>query len=266
MMDLHLKNKRCLVCASTQGLGLATAEALAQEGASLFLTARNAERLEAVATHLRETYTVSVTTFVCDLTNAAQRTKLIEAVQSHWAEGVEVLIHNVGGPAPSTALSTQYTQWTNGFNQLVMSVIQLTTALIPTMQTNNWGRIIFITSSAVVEPVPNLAVSNTMRSAVTAYAKTLSTEVAKQGVTVNCVAPGYIATDRLNQLFTHKAEAIESTAEAVKNQLVETEIPIGRLGTPEEFAAMVAFLCGQPASYITGQTILVDGGKRRSVH
>jgi 3-oxoacyl-[acyl-carrier protein] reductase len=266
MMDLQLTGKRCLVCASTQGLGLATAEALAQEGATLFLTTRNEARLAEVANHLQTTYNVSVKTFPCDLTNAAQRTKLIEAVNTHWPTGVEVLVHNIGGPAPSTALNTQYTQWTNGFNQLLMSVIQLTSAFIPAMQQAHWGRIVFITSGAVIEPVANLAISNTMRAGVTAYAKTLATEVANQGITVNCVAPGYIATERLTQLFTHKATANNTTAEAVQQQLIETEIPMGRLGKPTEFATVATFLCGVPASYITGQTIVVDGGKRRSTH
>lgn len=266
MMDLQLTDKRCLVCASTQGLGFATAEALAQEGATLFLTARNEEHLAKVAHYLQTTYNIEIKTFPCDLTNAAQRTKLIEAVNTHWPTGVEVLVHNIGGPAPSTALNTQYTQWTNGFNQLLMSVIQLTSAFIPAMQQAHWGRIVFITSSAVIEPVANLAVSNTMRAGVTAYAKTLATEVASHNITVNCVAPGYIATERLTQLFTHKATANNTTVEAVQQQIIETEIPMGRLGKPTEFASVVAFLCSVAASYVTGQTIVVDGGKRRSTH
>jgi 3-oxoacyl-[acyl-carrier protein] reductase len=255
--------RNALVCASSQGLGKAIAEALASQGHSLFLTARGEDRLDELKQSLMETYGVTVHTFVCDLTQAAQRTKLIAAVRDAWPGGPDIVVHNTGGPAPSTTLDTEYTHWTNGFNSLFMSIAQLNAAFLPMMCERSWGRVVTVTSLAAIEPVEHLAVSNAMRAGVTGYNKTLASEVAVSGVTVNCVAPGYIATERLKHLFHFRAQQEGGTPLEAQRR-VERSIPAHRLGQPEEFAHAVAFLCTEGASYITGQTLCVDGGLRRS--
>lgn len=257
------QQRNALICASTQGLGLAIANRLAEEKHNLFLVARNAERLDAVAHEIAETHEIKVYTHACDLSNAGQRSKLIEAVFKQWTAGPDILIHNTGGPPPSGVLETEYTQWTNGFNSLFMSVTQLNAAFVPLMIEQGWGRVITVTSLSVLEPVANIAISNAMRSAITAYSKTLANEVAASGVTVNCAAPGYIQTERLKHLFYFRAEQSNSTPTQVQ-RTIEQSIPLHRLGKPHEFAHVVAFLASEQASYITGQTLVVDGGLQKS--
>jgi len=255
--------RNAVVCASTQGLGLSTAEALAKDGHNLFLTARDKERLNHVAKQLAEHYKIEVLTFPCDLGNAKQRTDLIKAIQEAWPTGPDIIVHNTGGPAPSDVLGTEYTHWTNGFNSLFMSIAQINAAFVPMMCERGWGRVVTVTSVAAIEPVTNLAVSNTMRAAVTGYNKTLANDVAAAGVTVNCVAPGYIGTERLKQLFQYKASVDNCTPDQARHA-IEATIPARRLGKPKEFAHAVRFLCSEGASYITGQTLCVDGGLRKS--
>jgi 3-oxoacyl-[acyl-carrier protein] reductase len=255
--------RNALVCASSQGLGKAIAYALAEQGHHLFLVARTEERLEEVKAELEATFNIKVHLQACDLSNAAQRTKLITAVHEAWPGGPDILIHNTGGPAPSTTLDTEYTHWTNGFNSLFMSIAQLNAAFVPMMCERSWGRVVTVTSLAAIEPVEHLAVSNAMRAGVTGYSKTLATECAVSGVTVNCVAPGFIATERLKHLFHFKAKQ-QGCSILEAQHAIERSIPARRLGTPEEFAHTVAFLCSEGASYITGQTLCVDGGLRRS--
>lgn len=263
-MDLGLQGKRALVCAASKGLGKAMAVALAQEGVSLFLCARDSIALEATAAEIRELSAQPVHTLACDLTVAGDRDRLIQAVKREFPT-LDILIHNVGGPAPSTVETTSLALWQQGFERLFLSVAHLNEAFVPGMKTRQWGRILLVTSIAVLEPVGHLAVSNGMRSAVTAMAKTLADEVAPYQVTVNCLAPGWIATDRMESLVQAEIEKTGQTREAYLKQAL-VAIPAGRSGTPQEFGAVAAFLCSEQAAYVTGSTLCVDGGKRRSTY
>ncbi|HEY9786444.1 MAG TPA: SDR family oxidoreductase [Candidatus Obscuribacterales bacterium] len=263
-MDLGIRGKRALVCAASRGLGQAIAAALADEGVQLLLCARDTEALEKTAKDLVKSAKGEVHTFACDLSQSDSRHGLVSFVERTFGD-VDILIHNVGGPKPSLAEATTVEDWTKAFQQLLLPVVHLNNAFLPAMKKNSWGRIVCVTSLSVIEPIANLTLSNGMRSAVTGMLKTLADEVAASNVTVNCVAPGLIRTARTEDLMEARIAASGQTREEYMREYVKS-IPSGRLGEPEEFGSVVAFLCSQQASYITGSTICVDGGKRRSVH
>lgn len=266
-MDLGLQGKRALVCASSKGLGKAIAKALAQEGVRVFMCARNAASLIDAVNEVEAVAQFPVTSMTCDLSEPEQRDALIAQVQSAFGEGeLDILVHNVGGPKPSQLEETSLGDWQVGFEQLFQSVVQLNQAFLPGMKQKHWGRILCVTSLSAFEPIGNLAVSNGIRPAVTAMLKTLANDVGGYGVTVNCIAPGMIMTDRTEERLqaylasNPKSNRQDWLADATKS------IPVGRLGEPEEFGASVAFLCSQQAAYITGSTLCIDGGKRRAYH
>jgi 3-oxoacyl-[acyl-carrier protein] reductase len=263
-MDLKLAGKRAIICGASKGMGRAIASLLAQEGANILICARQEEPLKSAADQIARSTKSAVHWQVCDLTESSSRVELASMAKKLFGS-VDIFIHNVGGPAPSLAEETNLEAWQKGFNQLFLSVAHLNQLFLPPMKEQRWGRIIAITSLSVQEPIPNLVVSNAMRSAVTAMLKTLSDEVASFNVTVNCVAPGFIATDRLEDLLQGRiAKSGQSREEYMKEHL--KTIPAGRQGTPEEFASAVVFLCSEQAAYITGSTICVDGGRRRSTY
>jgi 3-oxoacyl-[acyl-carrier protein] reductase len=264
-MDLGLRGKRALVCAASKGLGRAITLALADEGCQLFLCARTPEPLEATATEARTRTDQPVHTLACDLSSMAGRDQLIQAVNAVWPQGPQVLIHNVGGPRPATMAETTLADWEQAFQQLLMSILHLNEAFLPRMTEAGWGRIVNITSLSVMEPIAGLALSNGFRPAIAAMSKTLADEVAAKGVTINSIAPGIIYTDRTEERI---AAAIARSGGSREEHLAQyaKSIPAGRLGKPEELAAAVVFLCSEPAAYITGSTLCVDGGKRRSAH
>lgn len=263
-MDLEIKGKKALVCAASKGLGKATALALAAEGVELMLCARSVDTLTEVAAEAQKLSGLPAHVHGCDLTDAAARQGLIEQVKAQLGH-VDILIHNTGGPKPTTVESTGLEDWQQGYNQLFPAVVDLNAAFIPGMKERKWGRIVAVTSTSVLEPIPMLAISNSMRSAVTAMLKTLADEVAGFGITVNCMAPGLILTDRTKGLMDSRIEKSgQSRDEYMKDYL--KSVPAGRLGDPREFGAVAAFLCSEQASYITGSTLCVDGGKRRSTY
>jgi len=262
-MDLGITGKRALVCAASKGLGKAIAEALAAEGAQLFLCARDKDALKTVAEGLEE-FGGPVYYQTADLSDNTSREQLIAEVKRVFTD-VDILIHNVGGPKSSTVEETQLSDWEKGFQQLFQSIAHLNLAFLPAMKKQRWGRIVAVTSSSVYEPIPALAISNAMRSAVTSMLKTLADEVASYNVSINCVAPGMIYTDRTEDRLKMQVERGSGTREELLSDWTKT-IPAGRMGTPEEYASMVAFLCSEKASYVTGSTIAVDGGKRRSTY
>jgi 3-oxoacyl-[acyl-carrier protein] reductase len=261
-MDFGIAGKNALVCAASKGIGKAIAQLLAKEKANLFLCARDESTLASVAKEIQSAEGVIVHYLPCDLIDGNSRQALVQKVKKEFAT-LDILIHNVGGPPSSKVETTSLSDWERGFEQLFVSVVDLNSAFLPSMKANNWGRIVTVTSLSVMEPIANLAVSNAMRAAVTAMSKTLADEVAACNVTVNCVAPGVILTDRAEQRIADQIKAHGGTREQYLADYVKS-IPAARLGTPMEMAAAVAFLCSAQASYITGSTICVDGGKRRS--
>lgn len=261
-MDLGLRGKTALVCGASQGMGQAIASALAEEGADLFLVSRRSESLRAVSEMLARDRGAKAHWHACDLADHASRLGLIEAVRQVMGR-VDILIHNSGGPKSTRVEDTSLDDWFNGFQSLFPAVAHLNEAFLPGMKDGKWGRIICVTSLSVLEPIPGLAISNAMRAAVTGMLKTLADEVAEHNITVNCVAPGLIATARTQERIGALIEQKGGTYEDHLESFVKST-PARRLGTPEEFAAVVTFLASEKASYVTGSTICVDGGKRRS--
>jgi 3-oxoacyl-[acyl-carrier protein] reductase len=263
-MDLGLKGKKALVCGGSKGLGYATAEALVREQADVYLIGRDEASLKSAVDKLKKLGSGDIRACACDLLSHNSRQAVIDAVKSNWG-GLDILIHNVGGPKASFVEGTSIEDWQQGFERLFLPVADFNAAFMPGMKEKSWGRIITITSLSVVEPIPMLAVSNALRSASTAMSKTLSDEVAKHGITVNCVAPGSIQTDRSEELTKARISKSGQSREEYDADVRKT-IPVGRVGKAEEFGSVVCFLCSNQASYISGSTICVDGGKRRSTY
>ena len=262
-MDLELKGRKALVCASSKGLGLAIAKTLAREGVDLFLCARGEDALSQAAAEIQKVYGVRVETIALDLTHT-QAPSLLAGEATRRMGPIDILVNNVGGPTPSAAAATTEDAWRKGFEQVFLSAALLSSALVAPMRSRGFGRIITVTSLSVVEPIEHLVVSTAMRQAVTGFSKTLATEVARDGVTVNTVLPGVIHTQRIEHLREAKA-AREGTSLDIEMSKTAASIPCGRMGRPEEFADVVAFLASPRASYITGAQIPVDGGLRKGI-
>ncbi|MEP5155055.1 SDR family oxidoreductase [Planktotalea sp.] len=261
-MDLGLKGKTALIMGGSQGLGLAIAERLAAEGADLILSSRRAETLEEVAASLRAEHGVTVRTNALDLTDTAAVTEFCARVRDEYKP--DILLNNAGGPPPSPALGVSQETWAASAQSLLFSLIQVTEAAVEGMRARKWGRIVAIGSSGVIQPIPNLAVSNTIRGAMAGFCKTLAAEVAGDGVTVNMILPGKIDTMRVGQLDTARAKREGKTLEEVRTQIAAS-LPAKRYGQPEEFANVAAFLMSVPAGYVTGQMTRVDGGMIASI-
>jgi 3-oxoacyl-[acyl-carrier protein] reductase len=261
-MQLYLNDKKALVCASSRGLGLAAAQALAAEGCEVFLCARKQAELEAAADRLQRECNVPVHFLAIDLAKNGAPQSLADHARRRMGR-VDILVDNVGGPAPSSAEATSEQAWRTGFEQLFLSCALLTQTLVGPMKEQKFGRIINITSLSVLEPIDFLAVSTAMRLAVTGFAKTLANEVAAHGITVNSLMPGVIHTQRIENLRRVKAER-DGTSLASEMEKTANQIPMGRLGRPEELGALVAFLASPLASFLNGANIPVDGGMRKS--
>jgi 3-oxoacyl-[acyl-carrier protein] reductase len=260
-MDLGLSGKKALVTGGSKGIGGAITRALLAEGVEVMASARGQESLSALT---GEAAGQKLHHFCCDLTSLESRKALIDKTIGDLKH-VDILVHNVGGPKTSDVTSTSLADWQDGFERLFQSVVHLNEVFLPGMKERGFGRIVCVTSLSVIEPISGLAVSNALRSAVTSMLKTLADETAKFGVTINCVAPGAIATERLTDLMKARmAKSGQSEAEYMRDYL--SAIPAGRLGEPAEFASVVAYLCSKQAAYVTGSTICVDGGKRRSTY
>jgi 3-oxoacyl-[acyl-carrier protein] reductase len=262
-MDLGLQGKVALVAASSRGLGRAVAEELAREGAHLVLCARGVETLRDTAAAIRRETGVEVVDIATDLADADERRRFLAAALEHFGR-VDILVTNGGGPPAGPFESHDASAWAEAVRQNLDSVVELIRAVLPGMKTRGWGRIINVTSIAVKQPVDNLILSNSIRAAVTGLARTLANEVAPFGITVNNVMPGYTRTQRVVDLAARNATLRESTPEQ-EQRVWEQQIPMRRLGEPREFAAMVAFLASERASYTTGASIPVDGGWIKSL-
>lgn len=255
-MDLGLTGRRALVAAASRGLGRAVAEELAAEGAHLTICARGEAALREAAADL-EAAGARVVAVTADLTEPEGVARVVAAATEAYG-GVDVLVTNTGGPPAGPFEQHGPEAWRDAVRQNLESVLNLTRAVLPGMRERRWGRIVNVTSIAVKQPVDGLILSNSIRAAVTGFARTLANEVAADGVTVNNVLPGYHRTARVEQLAERAAAAGGTAADAFARW--EREIPMGRLGDPREFAAVVAFLASERASYVTGTSVQVDGG------
>ena len=262
-MDLGLRGKVALVAAASKGLGRATAEELANEGASLVICARGEETLEKARREIADSTGAQVIAVAGDLSRGADVDRIVSAGIARFGR-IDVLVTNAGGPPSGKFESLTPEMWQAAVDLTLMSVVNLTKAVLPGMKERRWGRIINVTSIAVKQPVDGLMLSNSLRSAVTGFARTLANEVATFGITVNNILPGYTRTERVEQLADAavKREGI-SRADAVHRWT--SEIPMQRLGEPREFAALAAFLASERASYITAASIPVDGGWIRTL-
>lgn len=252
-MNLGIAGRTALVCASTSGLGLATAQALAADGANVVISGRRGDLAAKEAASLPSAIGVEA-----DLNDPQAPDRLVDATESTFGP-VDILVLNSGGPPPGAAADQSAQSLAAAVEQLVLPQQRLISRVLPGMRQRGWGRIVAIGSSGVVEPLPDLSLSNAGRAALAGLLKSLASEVAADGVTVNMVLPGRIATDRVASLDRGRAERDGTSVEQVQaaNQAL---IPAGRYGNPDEFGAVAAFLCSDLASYVTGSKVRVDGG------
>ena len=256
-MDFGLKGKRAIVMAASRGLGYASAMGLAREGCKLVICSRDQARIEAAADSIRKATGSEVKSLVADVSSAAEAKRLVDAAVSAYG-GLEIVVHNAGGPPAGETLSMTDEQWQKAFEQNLLSFTRIVGAAAPEMKKAGYGRILTIASSSIKQPIPNLALSNALRAGVWGIAKTLSRELAPQGILVNVIAPGRIDTERIAELDAANAQKSGKSVEDVRKASVAS-IPLGRLGKPEELANLVVFLASEAGSYITGQAITVDG-------
>lgn len=262
-MNLGLSGKVALVAGSSRGLGRACAQELAQEGCPVVLCSRNADEIASAASQLQNETGADSLGVPCDLTDPADVARLVRTAQDRFGR-VDILVTNTGGPPAGAFESHSPETWRDAIAQNFESVLNLARGVLPGMKNRRWGRIVNVTSIAVKQPVEGLILSNSVRAAVTGFARTLANEVAELGITVNNVMPGYTRTERLVHLAEHNAKSRDTSVDEAYAQW-EREIPMRRLGEPRELAALVAFLASERASYITGASIAVDGGWIRSL-
>lgn len=256
-MELGIHNKIALVFGAGGGLGGAIALSLAQEGAYVVLADIDESALRNIQQRIADLGGKSLS-LVWDIADLSKIETHINRIETELGT-VDILVNNTGGPPPTTAAGQDVTLWQSYFNSMVVPVIAITDRLLPAMRTKKWGRIISSTSSGVVTPIPNLAISNTLRLGLVGWSKTLSREVAAEGITVNISVPGRIATARIQQLDEAKAQREARSAADVSSESTAS-IPAKRYGKPEEYADAVTFLASERAAYITGSILRIDGG------
>lgn len=260
-MDLGLNGVRAAVAGASKGLGYAVALELAHEGARVAICSRNPESIKQAASTVEEKTGSEAHPIVADVSRSEDANRFIEESAARLG-GLQVLVANAGGPPPGSASAFDDESWMAAFNLNFMSAVRMARAALPHLRQSPWGRIVCITSIAVKQPVPGLALSNAVRAATTGFAKSLAGEVGGEGITVNCVLPGQIATDRLRSLSEAPPDAGPDHPAFAE---MASQIPVGRVGTPEEFAAVVTFLCSERASFVNGVSVQVDGGFYRGL-
>lgn len=262
-MNLGLQNKTALITAASKGIGKACAGTLIQEGCRVMISSSNKNNLISASNELNSQYNTEILWHECNVKNPYDiKSTIIDAVDAFGK--IDILINNCGGPDSGPIDSFSDDDWIDAFNEVLMSVVRFSREVSELMKQNNFGRIVNITSISVKQPIQRLVLSNSLRSGVTAFAKTLSTELAPFNITVNNIAPGYTLTNRIYDLAIEQAKASNiSYEEVLKN--FSKDIPMGRMGKPEEIGSLAAYLCSDKAAYITGQTIAVDGGYLKSI-
>ncbi|MDQ0268255.1 SDR family oxidoreductase [Cytobacillus purgationiresistens] len=261
-MDLNLKGKVALVQASSQGLGKAIALQLAKEGAKVMISSRSEEKLQAVQQEFKEEYGFDIAFHVADVTKSEDLQALAAKTVEVYGT-VDILVNNAGGPPGGTFEDLTDDEWEHAFQLNLLSYVRNIRAVLPELKKNG-GKIINVASTSIKQPIPGLLLSNTFRLGIVGLTKTLADELAQYNILINTVAPGRIATDRVDYLDQLSADKRSITKEQVKEESMK-KIPLGRYGTPEEFANIVTFLCSDVNSYVTGSSILVDGGMVRSL-
>jgi 3-oxoacyl-[acyl-carrier protein] reductase len=262
-VNLGLENRVALVCGASRGLGRAVADELAAEGASVAICARNPETLAAAAAEIEAASGAAVLAVPADLAVAGEPARVVEECQERFGR-LDILVTNTGGPPAGTHDTLSPEDWAQATALLLVSTVELARSALPGMKARGWGRILSVTSVAAKQPVANLMLSNSLRAGVTGFASTLAREVAKDGITVNTILPGYTSTERVTEL--NRANAAREGVEPEEIQArLEADIPMGRLAEPEEFAALATFLVSERAGYITGGAFAVDGGWLRGL-
>jgi 3-oxoacyl-[acyl-carrier protein] reductase len=261
-MDLQLKGKTALVFGGSKGIGRGIAEALAAEGVAVAIVARTQETIDRTVSEMtaRGGRAIGI---AADLANWSSIEAAVKSAREQLGP-IDILVNNSGGPPPSGVVGVKPEVWEAQFHAMVMPFFRVTDLLIGEMRTRKFGRILNVASYSVIEPIPTIGISNTLRSAVVGWAKTLAGEVARDGITVNMLLPGVIATDRSKSLHQGMAKRLNITEEEALKRF-ETTLPVGRMGTAAEFGAVAAFLASPLAAYVTGSMIRIDGGLTRAV-
>jgi 3-oxoacyl-[acyl-carrier protein] reductase len=262
-MDLGLKDKVVIVAASSQGLGRAAAERFAAEGARLAICSRDEKKIRSVADDLHTRFKADVVAEALDVADPACVERFCRGVAERFGR-IDVCVTNAGGPPSKDFLSITMDDWRRAVDMNFLSVVAFAREVIPQMQRNRWGRFITITSVAVKQPVPELIMSNAVRSAVVGLIKSLANQYGRDGILFHNVGPGYTDTERVKQLAAVKAKAGGVSEDEVKRQWASGSA-VGRIGRPEEIADVIVWLASERASYLTGQTVLVDGGSYKGV-
>jgi len=262
-MDLGIKGRCAIVAASSQGIGLAVARALAVEGADVALCARNEGPLAAAAEAIRRESGRTPFWKILDVTQAGDIPPFVEEVGNRFGR-IDILVNNAGGPPPGTFEDVSEEAWGRALDLNLRSAVRMCRAVIPWMKKQRWGRIVSLTSISVKQPIPGLILSNTARTGLWGFSKTIARELGPHGILVNVVCPGYTRTERLGELAADVAKRQGTETEQVFKGW-EADVPLGRLGKPEEVADLVTYLCSERASYVSGTAIQVDGGLIRGL-
>jgi 3-oxoacyl-[acyl-carrier protein] reductase len=262
-VELGLKGKVALVTASSKGIGLGTAKVLASEGMKVAISSRDAANLKKASEQIVSATGAEVLAVTADMTVREDLERLVETTSKKLG-GVDVLVYNTGPPKPGTFGELTYTDWEAATKLLLLSAVTLTQAVVPHMKSKRWGRLIYITSLTLRQPMPNLVLSNTVRLGVAGLSKSLSRELAPHGITSNGIVQGYVRTDRALHLAEEKASEAGTTVDEAFKEMAES-IPVGRYGEPEEVGSLAAFIASDKGAYLNGAMLTIDGGFISSV-